>query len=127
MRRFLFTVISIGVLCLGVIAAQKTSCISPAVSVTPDPVALGQSVTIDQTLSNSCSGNGGVQAWWTNLEGPCDTGTLEFVRHPSIPANGSLTMTDVYTPPCTGVFTVTTTAQLGTQTFIRASTSFTVQ
>lgn len=114
-------------LAAGVLAMSPTQCVTPSVTATPDPVAVGGSVTIAQQLTNSCNGNGKI-TFWTNVSSPCAGNiTLEFQRNVSVPGGGSLTFSDQFIPPCADTYTVTTTVQTGAQSFVSATTTFVAQ
>ena len=108
--------------------ALQQEFVTPTVSAAPDPVAVGSPVTVTQTLTNSCSGQGNV-TFWTHVASPCDgnSQTLEQIRNQKVPSGGSVTYTDSYTPWCAGTYTVTTTVQLGPQKFSTATATFVAQ
>jgi|SRR6185369_576422 len=126
----LILILSMIVMCLIAVPSSATpqhTCVTPSVTVSPDPVAVGSAATINQELANSCNGNGKI-TFWTNVSSPCAGNiTLEFQRNVSVPGNGSLTFSDQFVPTCADTYTVTTTVQTGAQTFTTATTTFVAQ
>ena len=114
-------------LAISVLATQM-ECVTPSVTASPDPVTIGSPVTVTQTLSNSCNGQANI-TFWTNVSSPCDNNnlTLEQIRNQKVPAGGSVTYVDQYTPLCAGTYTVTTTVQFGPQKFSSTTTTFVAQ
>lgn len=131
MKMFLILIAVIGSLVISVpptTASVQQTCVIPSVTASPDPVAVGSAVNIQQTLTNSCNGNGNI-TFWTNVESDCAGNvTLEYQRNIAVPGhNGALTFNDSFTPICAGTYTVTTTVQSGPQKFTSATTTFTAQ
>jgi len=126
MKLILITLTLTCLLVLPLSATPQHTCVTPSVTVSPDPVAVGSATTINQELANSCNGNGKI-TFWTNVSSPCAGGiTLEFQRV-TVPGGSSLTFSDPFTPLCADTYTVTTTVQTGAQTFTTATTTFVAQ
>ena len=119
-------IVSSIVLCLmfASLIVAASVCVTPSVSVDPNPIAVNSPTTITQILTNSCNGHEKV-TFWTNVESPCaGNATIEFQN---VTVNGSATFNDQFTPPCADTYTVTTTVESSPHEFTSAIATFVAQ